>query len=171
MRNFKKIALMMSASALIASTPASAGTFIFDYAGTSTTNGPFTASLLITESGGIATAISGTRNGIAVTGLSTYAGATQAFSSAFPFTNFGGLSYSTLGGPNFNVYFNGTSLFELNSTLSPGGFPDNDGPITSSAVAAVPEPATWALLLLGFFAVGGAMRAQRRKPNVSVSFA
>lgn len=34
-------------------------------------------------------------------------------------------------------------------------------PIFGIAVAPVPEPATWALMLLGFFAIGGAVRAQR----------
>ncbi len=36
--------------------------------------------------------------------------------------------------------------------------------------AAVPEPATWALLLLGFAAIGGTMRAKQRKQVVSVSY-
>lgn len=37
-------------------------------------------------------------------------------------------------------------------------------------VAAVPEPATWAFMILGFGAIGGAMRRQR-KANVKVSYA
>lgn len=37
------------------------------------------------------------------------------------------------------------------------------------AVNAVPEPAAWALMIMGFGLVGGAVR--RRKPNVRVSFA
>ncbi len=37
--------------------------------------------------------------------------------------------------------------------------------------AAVPEPSTWALMLLGFGAVGGAMRMKRRKTNAALSFA
>ncbi len=37
-------------------------------------------------------------------------------------------------------------------------------------VAAVPEPATWAFMIFGFGAVGGAMRRQR-KANVKVSYA
>lgn len=39
---------------------------------------------------------------------------------------------------------------------------------STSALAAVPEPSTWALLILGFGLVGGAMR---RKSAVSVSYA
>ena len=37
-------------------------------------------------------------------------------------------------------------------------------------IAAVPEPATWAFMILGFGAIGGAMRRQR-KTNVKVSYA
>lgn len=37
--------------------------------------------------------------------------------------------------------------------------------------AAVPEPATWALMLLGFGVIGGAMRSRRKDPRVRVSFA
>lgn len=38
------------------------------------------------------------------------------------------------------------------------------------ATPAVPEPSTWAMLLLGFFAMGGAMRSARRQ-RVTVSYA
>jgi hypothetical protein len=46
---------------------------------------------------------------------------------------------------------------------------DNVGPILDnvSASGAVPEPASWALMLGGFGLVGGAMRSRRR----NVSFA
>jgi len=37
--------------------------------------------------------------------------------------------------------------------------------------AAVPEPATWLVMLLGFGAVGGAMRSARRRQRVTVSYA
>lgn len=39
-----------------------------------------------------------------------------------------------------------------------------------AAVGAVPEPATWAFMIIGFGAIGGAMRRQR-KANVKVSYA
>lgn len=42
--------------------------------------------------------------------------------------------------------------------------------LSIGTAAAVPEPTTWLLLLLGFGFVGGAMRANRRKQNVSVSY-
>ncbi len=37
--------------------------------------------------------------------------------------------------------------------------------------AAVPEPATWALMILGFALVGGAMRRREREPRVRYNFA
>jgi hypothetical protein len=39
------------------------------------------------------------------------------------------------------------------------------------AASAVPEPATWAMMIGGFGMVGGAMRSARRKQKVSVSYA
>jgi hypothetical protein len=37
--------------------------------------------------------------------------------------------------------------------------------------AAVPEPATWGMMLLGFGMIGGAMRSSRRKPRVTFATA
>ena len=39
------------------------------------------------------------------------------------------------------------------------------------ATAAVPEPATWAMMLLGFFALGATMRASRRERGGAASHA
>jgi len=36
--------------------------------------------------------------------------------------------------------------------------------------SAVPEPATWAIMLIGFGAVGGALRSAKRRQKVSVSY-
>ena len=40
-----------------------------------------------------------------------------------------------------------------------------------SVSGAVPEPATWAMMLLGFGFVGGAMRSAKRRQKVTVSYA
>ncbi len=42
--------------------------------------------------------------------------------------------------------------------------------INSLGVAAVPEPGTWAMMILGFGLVGGALRTRRRKTKVSFAF-
>lgn len=45
-------------------------------------------------------------------------------------------------------------------------------PVASGEItSAVPEPSTWAIMLLGFFGVGGAMRLARRKQKTTVSYA
>lgn len=42
--------------------------------------------------------------------------------------------------------------------------------VSLTEVSAVPEPATWAFMILGFGAIGGALR-RRRNDNVNVSYA
>lgn len=42
--------------------------------------------------------------------------------------------------------------------------------VISEVAAAVPEPSTWAMLVLGFGFIGASMRMKRRKQNVSVSY-
>ena len=39
--------------------------------------------------------------------------------------------------------------------------------IRATVTSAVPEPATWAMLLLGFGAIGGVMRVNRRRSKVA----
>ena len=63
------------------------------------------------------------------------------------------------GSPFYNLLFNGVSgrsgaqlVLEVNNS-------------------AVPEPATWAMLLLGFGVVGGAMRSAKRRQRLTVSYA
>jgi len=70
-----------------------------------------------------------------------------------------------------NGAYQGTSLVYLKTSIPPFG-PSNldvviNGPTTNFSItqispAAVPEPATWAMMLLGFGAIGAAMR--RRRP-------
>lgn len=57
-----------------------------------------------------------------------------------------------------------TGSFDLNSQ-SPGGPPA--GTLTISSVSGVPEPATWAMMLIGFGAVGISMR---RRKQTEVTF-
>ena len=76
--------------------------------------------------------------------------------------------------------FAASNLFSTSFTLdAPGSvsfylFDDNLGDNTggvSLAVAAVPEPATWAMMLLGFAAVGFAMRRSKGQVKTTVSYA
>ena len=57
--------------------------------------------------------------------------------------------------PKFNFY-------DVESTVAPGG--DNGGNVllkSMTAVSGVPEPATWAMMLVGFGGLGAALRRRR----------
>ena len=80
-------------------------------------------------------------------------------------------------GLDFFVGADGLLRLEFNESFTDGVNPDaiwNSGTYTftydPAVTGAVPEPATWALLILGFGLIGGAMRA-RRKTNVTVTYA
>lgn len=95
--------------------------------------------------------------------------------SAFPLTtpirftngdNFIGLR-ATTNGQDFYGF-----AYTTNAVLNSYGFETVAGraiTATTEQVAAVPEPGTWALMVLGFGAVGYAMR--RRRATVRVAFA
>ena len=86
-----------------------------------------------------------------------------------PFTSASLVSSSIAG-------FNGADVSIVNGALRLN-FADttwtsrDTATITLQAAQAVPEPATWALMLLGFAAVGGMMRSSRSKPRVTVRYA
>lgn len=94
------------------------------------------------------------------------------FGTAGPGFNLGALigsydnvSYFLLGtGGTFTVATPATALFGFVNDTSHA---NNAGAFTftvDTATAAVPEPATWAMLFIGFGAVGGAMRRRGRLP-------
>jgi hypothetical protein len=76
-------------------------------------------------------------------------------------------------GPGQSEPFNGTVFLNAGSTLSFAV--NNDGNYTydstgfNATITAVPEPATWAMLLLGFFGVGLMMRGTRRQDAAAVA--
>jgi hypothetical protein len=77
---------------------------------------------------------------------------------------------STSGSGGFTSQFVSTTPSAFQSLLNSGG----TGTSTYSATLAligqstpVPEPATWAMMLMGFCAIGGAMRYRRRNVNVA----
>ena len=105
----------------------------------------------------------------------------------------GTLSTSALGGSNIDftsAFLNGTAFtltapgtFEFGSlantalvtggtnTLTISGFNTGDGAysgtLTFAAVSSVPEPATWAMMLLGFGAMGVSVRRRRRTTTLA----
>ena len=59
--------------------------------------------------------------------------------------------------------FNGITRIEITTTDVPGGLGYDDFTFTVGAVGAVPEPASWTMMIAGFGMVGGAMRRRSQK--------
>lgn len=160
--------LALASAALVGALTASsaeAAPLLLAYSG-----GTFSAILNLNVTGGVATSISGFRNGVAITGLSTYSLADNAVSAVAPFVTTGGISYTITGGQIFNLYRIGSAYRETNSITDPAG--TGVGPSNVFLIAAaraeisagpVPEPATWALMLIGFGMVGYGLRHSRRR--------
>ena len=109
-------------------------------------------------------AISGTVNGFAITGpvLASYG---NYFTTGPSFLDGSGVKFFTEGsnGQNRVDFFNQSSngVYRVN-TQSPGS--SEYVTVSSSAVvAAVPEPSTWAMMILGFLGVG--FMAYRRRQS------
>jgi len=95
----------------------------------------------------------------AITGLSAYAASDNTFDATSPYVDFGGLSFTTATGGDYNLANIGSvdapELVLLSSVLNPGGGVQTTG-LTDIGltVVAVPEPSTVALMLaatLGLF--------------------
>ena len=82
------------------------------------------------------------------------------------------------GFDNFNPYINGTGTFSLactgcttSSTLSDVAISfGTNGFSVPATMSAVPEPSTWAMMILGFFGVGF-MAYRRRNPTTAFRMA
>ena len=69
-----------------------------------------------------------------------------------------------------NANLLGARFLELRSNSQNSWF-SVDQLVLNGAVPAVPEPATWAMMLLGFGFVGGALRSAKRRQKLTVSYA
>lgn len=177
---------------------ASAATYMFHFVGDPTNpdygnvviNGEFvtSGSLLpssITSISGTVSFGSGDLLDGTITGLSPYADADNVLYNVGTANDysFGGVSFTVLGTDNtttadYNLYVWNNATYLLVSTVDSVGYPQNGTPAasgpdfverSSAFVSAVPESATWLLLLLGFGAAGVAMR--RRSNNNVGAFA
>jgi hypothetical protein len=159
-----------------------AETLIFDWTlsvpGNVTSGGfPFLGSGTITVTaattgGDPVTAITGMIGSSAITGLSTFDGADDLLfpnSAGTSLLDHKGFSF-TVGAQSINILSQfspgqtttGNAYEEIAS--NPGGF--GVGSFTLTPVAAVPEPSTWAMMILGF--AGVAFMAYRRKQSGAV---
>ncbi|MEP3225902.1 MAG: PEPxxWA-CTERM sorting domain-containing protein [Parasphingorhabdus sp.] len=87
-------------------------------------------------------------------------GSTSVSGSDFGIGDFFDLTFASPGIKSFAIY-------QPNFDGSDGILIED---LAFNLAAAVPEPATWAFMIFGFGAIGGAMRRQR-KANVKVSYA
>lgn len=83
---------------------------------------------------------------------------------ANPFLNTDGFVFHTLSGKSGNLWGNSPDNYTLGTWTPVAGFAISTG---NASIAAVPEPASWALMLGGFGLIGSAMRRR----STSVSFA
>lgn len=168
--------LMVAAAAIAAfaiASPAVAqqapdGTYSFSFTDPSNSGSGL---LAVTGGSGLVTGISGSVNDggtlASITGLSGYAGADNTLYTNSPFFDLAGLSFSLSDGNIYNLFYSdGTYIaqgqYDTSQSVNSGGYV---GGVVNNAtidVSAVPETATWAMMLFGFGAIGMTMRSRRR---------
>ena len=164
----------MAITALAATTAASAATFLFSFTDASgdTSSGQF----VTTGAGANQTvvSISGVFDGQAITGLSPYAAADEILiTNTNPNYDFAGISFTVAAlATDFNLTsspntFGFGSL--LNSANDPGGFGTNPVDITNFTLTAVPEAATWTMMILGIGLLGAGLRLGSGKPERAIA--
>jgi hypothetical protein len=146
------------AIALCAASTASAATYILDFTAgadngdiTFTTAGAWTSPV---------TGVSGQIDGFSISGLSSYAGSDNRLYNTAPHVSYGGVSVAT-SADTYN-FANVSGLIVTKASVNPGGTAQ-DLVAVNGAITAVPEPSTWAIMLVGFGGLGAAMRSRRRQ--------
>lgn len=172
----KKLAFAMATAMVVAASPAYAARLLFDFSGPSGTAmfqldsnpTPDSSQTFIGSDQFSFSNVAGTFGGVAGT-ASTISFGNGIFSSL-------SITAPNLGFTQFNspTLFTGspaTPTFLTGSfTLVNPFFGNGRLTISPVAVAAVPEPATWAMMLVGFGGIGFAMR-RRSKVRTTVSYA
>lgn len=108
--------------------------------------------------------------------ISSIANANPATNIDFTSVTFNGVSFATLSTGisefrnllNQNLIAGGTNTINVAGTT--GGNASFTGNVSMAAVAAVPEPAAWMLMLIGMAGVGYSMR-RKEKPTLRVRYA
>lgn len=82
-----------------------------------------------------------------------------------------GLGFTQFGGTDLFSFVNGQPVFNLGTFTFSGIVAGTSTLRISQVAAAVPEPATWAMMLVAFGLVGGALRRAKREHALTVSYA
>jgi hypothetical protein len=157
---------IIAAAALLIASVSNADAAVFDFSYTTlsgiTTHGQVTA----TDLGGFFSVddVTGNRNGAGITGYDFFDDTPQSFNYALGQVSDVDFSYY-IGADNYEIRFPGNgNNFGTEFLLGAPGF-DTSLLVTSfsltPAAPAVPEPATWALMIVGFGGVGLGMRHRR----------
>lgn len=183
----KKLSLLIaSAMAVAPMTSASAAEFMFTFSpeqvffgqptsgfGTFTTSDTETTvrgrtALRITDVSGQITV------GSRVSSISGLANGTfNYFLDGGGFLDGSGVRFFTEAGSDVRFFQQSSNgRYRVNVFGNPGGVSEFVTATATPVAAAVPEPTTWALMLLGFAAIGGAIRSQRKaKVTTKVAYA
>jgi hypothetical protein len=176
MKSAKLFAVLMIAGLLplaAAVAPASAKVFDWSITGPAPDLGgvPFpgsgTITATLTSSPGVwdIDTITGTVDGSAITGTSTFRGAdNELFTNGFAFVSTVGIAFETAAGQSVNIFsFFGQETPPTGNAYgefaSPGGFG-----VGTFTLTAVPEASTWAMMVIGFAGLGMAgYRASQKR--------
>ena len=174
----KKTLLGFGAAVAFTAYPAQAAQFLFTFSGqnlfgssTISGNGIFTVSdtaqVINGQEAFKITDISGSLNSSPITALVPGVfGADNFFYKTNFFVRGQGIGFRNAAGTTANLFLQQGSRYRVN-TLNPFGSAFVAASVTP-AVAAVPEPSTWIMLLTGFLAIGVALRA--RKPRLQLAY-
>ena len=162
MRRFAPIASGLMA---LLATPASAATFLFSFTGTGQVgSGTLTTNDITVPSRGFTaqtiTGITGTYNGSAIAGLvaGLFGSDNLYYVTGLSFVDGSGLGFRTAAGNQVNLFYQDSASSYRVNTLNPFGSTF----VSAASTPAVPEPATWAMMIAGFGAIGVALR---RRPS------
>ncbi|MES2291037.1 MAG: PEPxxWA-CTERM sorting domain-containing protein [Pseudomonadota bacterium] len=162
----------VAAASCLAAVPASAAPFLFELTGSR--NATFiidtTTPRDFQSTGAFGDQIS--YNSVAGTFGGTMQNAQVGFgTNIFAQLNIGGtpLGFTQFGGPDLFSLVNGSPVFKVGTFTLNSIVSGSSSLRISAATAAVPEPATWAMMLVGFGSIGYAMR-RRAKVRTTVQF-
>jgi hypothetical protein len=162
MRHTALLAGALCAASLFAASPAAAGVTYF------TVTGDADVSFSLDDS---AAPSSFDADSFSYSGPVLFNGSPDFFSFTFYDTAFsGGIQIGPLGvlGPQLYSGTTADPTFLL-GTYALGGYTQEESYMLtiSDTAPGVPEPATWAMMLIGFGAIGFGMRAQRARPKLA----
>jgi hypothetical protein len=163
----RKVMAVSAVLALLSVVPANADVFLFSFTSSlDSGNGTFTTGN--STSPYTLTSINGSVDGVAIAGLdfSGWATGDQLYFATTPHFTVPGIVFSDVNGELYNLtsFPDGTDRI-TNNVVDPGGFGDpTPVALTSLVVTAVPEPSTWAMMILGFFGIGFVAHRRKSKP-------